>query len=201
MGDVVPTVTIKTYPNQKPWIDGGIRAKLKVRPTAFNHDMVTGIMAKYKQYSYSLRKASKRNVSTERLESQFNGSDTRRMWQGLETITEYKKKTSHITDNVLLPDKLNTFFARFEDSATDVARYQGLWALLHCSRRKTFKRVNPHKAAGPDVIPSRVLGVCADQLAGVFTDIFNRSLSQSAVPTCFKMATIVPVPKEAKMHN
>ena len=27
---------------------------------------------------------------------------------------------------------------------------------------------------------------------------FNRSLSQSVVPTCFKMATIVPVPKKAK---
>ena len=28
--DVVPTVTIKTYPNQKPWIDGSIHAELKV---------------------------------------------------------------------------------------------------------------------------------------------------------------------------
>ena len=64
---------------------------------------------------------------------------------------------------------------------------------------KTFKRVNPHKAAGPDGIPSRVLRACADKLAGVLTDIFNRSLSQSAVPTCFKMATIVPVPKKAKL--
>ena len=50
-------------------------------------------------------------------------------------------------------------------------------------------------AAGPDGIPSRVLKACTDQLAGVFTDIFNQSLSQSAVTTCFKMATIVPVPK------
>ena len=38
---------------------------------------------------------------------------------------------------------------------------------------------------------------CDDQLAGVFMDIFNLSLSQSAGPTCFKMATIVPVPKKA----
>ena len=30
IGDVVSTVTIKTYPNQKPWIDGRICAKLKV---------------------------------------------------------------------------------------------------------------------------------------------------------------------------
>jgi hypothetical protein len=29
IGDVVPTVTMNTYPNQKPWIDGGIHAKLK----------------------------------------------------------------------------------------------------------------------------------------------------------------------------
>ena len=27
--DVVPTVMIRTYPNQKPWIDGSIRTKLK----------------------------------------------------------------------------------------------------------------------------------------------------------------------------
>ena len=58
---------------------------------------------------------------------------------------------------------------------------------------KAFKRVNPRRAAGPDGIPSRVLRVCADQLAGMFTDIFNQSLSQSAVPT------IVPVPKKAKV--
>ena len=31
MGDVVPTVTIKTFPIQKPWIDGSIDAKLKAR--------------------------------------------------------------------------------------------------------------------------------------------------------------------------
>jgi hypothetical protein len=33
--DVVPTVTICTYPNQKPWIIGNIRTELKVRTAAF----------------------------------------------------------------------------------------------------------------------------------------------------------------------
>ena len=64
---------------------------------------------------------------------------------------------------------------------------------------KTIKRVNPRKAAGPDGILSRVLRACADEPAGVFTDIFIPSQSQSAVPTCFKVATIAPVPKEAKI--
>ena len=83
----------------------------------------------------------------------------------------------------MLPDKLNNFFARFEDSTVTPTR----------TANKT------RKAAGPDGIPSRVLRACADQLAGVFTDIFNQSLSQSAVPTCFKRATTVPVPKKAKV--
>ena len=43
----------------------------------------------------------------------------------------------------------------------------------------TFKQVNIHKAAGPDGLPGRVLRACADQLAGVFTDIFNMSLIES----------------------
>jgi hypothetical protein len=64
---------------------------------------------------------------------------------------------------------------------------------------KTFKCVNPSRAVGTDGIPSLVLRACADQLPGVFTDIFNHSLSQSVVPVCFKMVTIVPVPKIAKV--
>lgn len=81
IGDVVPTVTIKTFPNQNPWIDGSMRAKLKARPTAFNHGTATRNMAEYKQCSYSLRKAIKQAKSQyrDKVESQINGSDTRRM--------------------------------------------------------------------------------------------------------------------------
>ena len=60
---------------------------------------------------------------------------------------------------------------------------------------KTVKCVNPRKAAGPEGIHSRILRACADQLVGVFID--KLFLSQSVVPTCFKMSTIIPVPKKA----
>ena len=33
--DVVPIATIKPFPNQKPWIDGSICVKLKVRTSTF----------------------------------------------------------------------------------------------------------------------------------------------------------------------
>ena len=63
---------------------------------------------------------------------------------------------------------------------------------------KTFKQVNIHKVARPDGLPGCVLRACAAQLAGVFTDIFNLSLIESVIPTCFKKTTMVPVPKNTK---
>jgi hypothetical protein len=33
--DIIPTVTVRTYPNQKPWITGNIRTELKGKAAAF----------------------------------------------------------------------------------------------------------------------------------------------------------------------
>ncbi len=45
--------------------------------------------------------------------------------------------------------------------------------------RRALNRVNIRKEAGPDGITGRVLRSCADQLAGLFTSIFNESLATS----------------------
>ncbi|CDQ61357.1 unnamed protein product [Oncorhynchus mykiss] len=119
IGDVVPTETIKTFPNQKLWIDGSIRAKLKAQTTVFNHSKATGNMTEYKQCSYSLLKAikhAKRQQS--RVAMQWLS-----MWQGLQSITDYKKKISHVADtDILLPGNLNNLFARFEDNAVPLTQ-------------------------------------------------------------------------------
>ncbi|KAK3557096.1 hypothetical protein QTP70_024666 [Hemibagrus guttatus] len=62
--------------------------------------------------------------------------------------------------------------------------------------RRTLRAVNPRKAAGPDGIAGCVLKDCADQLAEVFTGVFNQSLSQSTVRPCLKSSTIIPLPKK-----
>jgi hypothetical protein len=106
-------------------MDGSIREKLKVPATTFKYGMRSGYMAEYKQCSYSIRKAIKQAKCRYRdqVESQFNGSDTRRMWQGLQEITDYKNKASHATDtDVKLPDKLKTFFANFEDNTVQLSQ-------------------------------------------------------------------------------
>eukprot|EP00061_Rhincodon_typus_P011982 g37387.t1 len=62
--------------------------------------------------------------------------------------------------------------------------------------KSAFLRVNPRKATGPDGVPSYALRSCAEQLVGVFTDIFNLSLLQAEVPTCLKETTIILAPKK-----
>ena len=127
------------------------------------------------------------------------------MWQGLQTITDYKGKHScDLPTGTSQPDLLNHFYARFEASNTEACMRASAVPDDCVSRlsvsdvSKTFKQGNIHKAGGPDGVPGCVRRACADQLAGVFTDIFNMSLTKSVIPTCFKQTTIVPVPKNTK---
>ena len=45
------------------------------------------------------------------------------------------------------------------------------------------------------------LAINTEQLAPIFCEIYNHSLSQCKVPTCFKPPTIIPVPKEPKVPS
>jgi hypothetical protein len=55
--DIVPTVTIRTHPNQKPWITGKISTELKARAAAIK-EWETNPEA-YKKSHYALRQTIK----------------------------------------------------------------------------------------------------------------------------------------------
>ncbi|KAI4879702.1 hypothetical protein NFI96_007538, partial [Prochilodus magdalenae] len=138
--------------------------------------------------------------------SHFRDSgDTRRMWQGIQAITNYRTAPPACDSDASLPDALNHFYARFETQNSMTARKttpppdDQVLCLTEADVRKTLRRVNPRKAAGPDNIPGRVLKECADQLTDVFTDIFGISLSSATVPTCLKATTIIPVLKKSSV--
>ncbi|XP_076744904.1 uncharacterized protein LOC143420651 [Maylandia zebra] len=190
-------------PKSKPWINGDVRAALAARNTAF----ASANTSDYKHAHYQLRKtikAAKREYR-DRVEQQFD--NPRSMWQGLNTITDFRGKTSTPQTTASLCEDLNVFYARFDAANTmrpDSVRTADDVSAHTVSEedvRKCFRKVNARKATGPDGIPGRVLKSCTAQLAGVFTHIFNLSLSLSVVPACFKMATIVPVPKSSTISS
>ena len=101
----------------------------------------------------------------------------------MKTITVYKGKHSHeLPSDTSLPDELNHLYARFEASNTEACMRASavpdncVITLSVAKVIKTFKQVNIHKAEGSDGLPGCVLRACADQLVGVFTDIFNMSV-------------------------
>ena len=53
--DVVPKVSVRTFPNQKPWINCNVRGKLKVRTIAHR----AGDLEEYRKSRYDLRRAIK----------------------------------------------------------------------------------------------------------------------------------------------
>ena len=105
-----------------------------------------------------------------------------------------------------LPDNLNEFYARFDRANTNTLTHMNIQtdnnitlAFTEPEVRKIFRKTHSRKAAGPDGIPSRVVKMCASQLSGIFTDIFNQSLRHCIIPKCFKQSTIIPVPKKSSV--
>ncbi len=191
------TVTIRTFSNQKPWVDRTIRDAVNHRTAAYNAGILSGNMSEYKASCYTLRRAVRavKRRYRERIESHFQLNDSRRMWQGLKTTCSSGNNSSaEVRADPLLAEELNTFYGRFECnggsatlpiSASGSSRQSSdhVFTLSEDKVRRELRRVNVRKAAGPDGITGRILRSCADQLAGLFTSIFNESLAISVVPT------------------
>ncbi len=191
------TVTIRTFSNQKPWVDRTIRDAVNHRTAAYNASLLSGNMSEYKALCYALRRAVRaaKLRYRERIESHFQLNDSRRMWQGLKTICSYGNNSSaEVRANPLLAEELN----RSADQRVRKQQTDHVITVSEDEVRRELKRVNVRKAAGPDGISGHVLRSCADQLADLFTFIFNESLAISVVPTPFKKSIIIPVPKNSK---
>ena len=86
--------------------------ELKARAAAFKERDINPEV--YKKSCYARRQIIKQEKHQYRtkIESYYTGSDARRMWQGLQTITDYKGKPNcELPSDTSLPDGLNAFYA------------------------------------------------------------------------------------------
>ncbi len=198
---VLTTKTIMVFPNQKPWFNRSVRALLRARNVTYR----TGDRLAYSDARRELRKGIKeaKHRYLQRIEGHFKNNNPRSMWRGIKAITDYKSSAALTGYNATLPDTLNQFIARFDNHTGRVKTpivpppCEEPVLVFECHQvRSILKKIDITKASGPDMVSGRILKSCADQLAGVFTNIFNLSLQQAVVPTCLKATTIVPVPKK-----
>ncbi len=189
--DVVTST--RTRANQKPWLTEEVYRLLKAWNAVFRAGDEEGLKTARANLSRGIREA-KRQYSRKIAHRFSDSRDTRSLWQGIQTITDYKPPPQTCDSTIPLLNELNAFFARFEAQNSTTAQ-----KTPPNSVRRSLSRINAHKALGPDNIPGRVLRDCAVELTDVFTDIFNISLSQAVVPTCFKATTIIPA-RRSHLH-
>jgi len=86
VGRVTTHKNIKIFPNQKPWMNREVRLLLKARDAAFR----SGDREAYSSVRANLRKGifQAKLAHKQRIEDNFNSSDPRRMWQGIQSITD-----------------------------------------------------------------------------------------------------------------
>ncbi len=171
----------------------------------------------YKQAKYTLEKeirVAKRNYS-DKLRIQFSSSDSASVWKGLKEITNYKTPSPSTVENKQQADNLNEFYCRFEKTphtcsehlstpltppATPLSPTPAI-QISEDEVHQVFRKQKRKKAPGPDGVTPACLKSCADQLAPIFTKIFNRSLELCKVPSCFKRSTLIPSQRNPKLQD
>ncbi|KAI4882981.1 hypothetical protein NFI96_015780 [Prochilodus magdalenae] len=165
--DVITIKTVTCYPNQKPWLNGEVRSLLKARDAAY------------------------RDTSPPRIQGACGGELSASQTIKPEMHNVPKTHPCPMLSTNSMPLRTLTPRIRLTPPPGEVPL-----SVTPAEVRRTLRRINPRKSAGPDNIPGRVLRECADQISEVLADI-NVSLTQAAVPTCLKAATIIPVPKSS----
>ncbi len=195
------TITVRTFPNQKPWVDRSIRDAVNKRTAAYNEALLSGTMSVYKASCYGSQTSSKcRQTSLQR----ENWVSFSAQWLSTHVagtkdhLCLGNKSSAEVSADPSLAEELKHLLRplwlqrRQRGSAEQRVRKQQAEKRESCDHRvggrgrRALKGVNIRKAAGPDGITGRVLRSCADQLAGLFTSIFNESLATSVVPPPLK---------------
>ncbi|KAL0181742.1 hypothetical protein M9458_024148, partial [Cirrhinus mrigala] len=184
----IPTRTYLTFNNDKPWFTAKLRHLRQAKEDAYRK----GDRVLYNQARNTLNKeirAAKRTYA-KRLEDQFASNDPTSVWKGLKAITNYKTPSPSTEVNQQLAEDLNEFYCRFKipHTRSDHLLTQPLTPptnpsspppALQISEEdvcQVFRKNKRRKAPGPDGVTPACLKTCADQLAPIFSQIFNRSL-------------------------
>ena len=196
------------YSNSKPWISKDLKEELRVKQRAFQSGEKEALVKSVKKVKTIVLKSKK--IYKEKLEQNIK-DNPRAAWDSLKLMSGYKRADVKLDLNERgkdYVDNLNKFYARFDvhdfkddtnmkikDMLEDVREVDNCTVSekdVECE----FKHVNARKACGPDGVTGKLLKTCSKQLSGIFTLIFNISLSEHILPLSWKTSEIVPVPKK-----
>ncbi|KAK1802309.1 hypothetical protein P4O66_021976 [Electrophorus voltai] len=215
--DTVHKTTIRTFNNQKLWVDKTIYVTLKSHTAAYNIRLTTtGNIDKYKAASDSLCrvvKAVKRRYGR-KWKAQIQQFDSRSLWQELRSIMDYKPSpTRMVNADVSLAEELNVCYAcsmaaasrinvcthngarhgeQHEESIQE-RRSQAVQVGRHSLSSLTLSTGAPHRVCPepPAVLTVRILPPLSNLLMTLLWCNGDFNVNEAAIHTCsYSQATL-----------
>ena len=90
------------------------------------------------------------------------------------------------------------------DQPSTIPEHSSSFHFDHISEEDVFcalSRLDPSKATGADALSARILRATAPAISSGLSKLFNYSLKTSQIPTEWKAANVIPVPKSANARS
>lgn len=201
---IILQVTVKRYPNNKPYITEGIKECLRRKRAAFKSGDSSGVRAAQKDLNIQLRAA--RSRYKEKAEQHLSASSTKKLWNSIRQMTNMDTKRKPLTaqNELLRANELNDFYMRF--NTDNVSNCTAVLNNVRCEMntdrilidphavKKVFKTMHTNKATGN--LSAFLLKTFAEELLPAWHKLFQLSVDCHTVPLLWKKSVTIPVPKK-----
>jgi hypothetical protein len=206
----LPLLTVKRHTADKPWVTDQFRRLIRCRQNSWRN----GEMAKFRALRNKIQRLTRqlRRKFYARRMAGLRTSNPRNWWRGVKELTGQKSRSSqplsalanqlHDGDMSALASSVNSFFQHvaadlhpLSIDAPPPPDFSSEFDISRAAVEAKLRHINVHKAPGPDGLPNWVLRDFSAQLAGPVCAIFNASVREGFVPTRWKEANVIPVPK------
>jgi hypothetical protein len=191
-----PPKTISISSFDKPWMTDEIKSLIDQRDRAYSQNKALKYV-RLKEAVISAILKAKQTFTRKCISLNRHG-----IWKVIGSLSNKKGiTTSTHTD----PDSINDAFlatqlpqSKYSDFPESM-NSETTWKSkpIQVTPEEVVKRLLKvkNKSAGPDSYPHWILTEYADVLSKPVATVFNKCLSEGVMPSCFKAATIIPIPK------
>ena len=212
-----PSKIVKLHDHDKPWVTVEFKKIIENRQKAFRQ----GKSLLYRRLRNLANRESKRLKSTflkKKMDELKLNPNAKKWWQCIKQLAGFAKNktfSNFVVNNQVfagkeLADKINDVFVSstqdippLNKSPVDDLIENGSTNILpqfiieekdvYCK----LSAISVSKSPGPDGIPNWVLKSYAYVLSSPVASIFNASIQEAVVPSMWKKANVIPVPKKS----
>ena len=210
----LPKKSVKVHCRDKPWITPDLKKLISERQRA----LTAGNRKLYNQLRNDVRSAIK-YAKPSYFQTQvkhLKTADPTKWWKAVKNLAGYtsdKSLQSVINENQILEGKnlantINKSFVSVNKSMPPLSDFDKQFLNTPCEYyipvelvERRLERVKISKASGPDSIPNWLLKNFSAELATPVASIFNASIVQAQVPSQWKVADVIPIPKSRPVQD